>query len=300
MVHGKTLAGVTEGGASTPASIDQQEHTAGTAYATRVVAGTQKHFTKCSACSQEFGDGEACAAADPTYTYTATGHSTTCDTCGATMTAEHTLTALALDAAHAAPTCTASGYVAGATGEDGALTGSTECSTCHYKNWVTAPALGHHWVDDESNDNNVPAGPTTPGLKWQHCDREGCTATQSVRTDPTGANAGGGSEEPEQHQHNWESAWQNDATHHWHNCGGDGECDVTDNSGKDGYGTHEYSVTNNEGLHKKCQCGKVCPGTFSEGTCSQCQATCTIDTCPNKDNHQAGTKCNTCGQTPAA
>lgn len=282
VVHGKTL---TEGGASTPASIDQQEHTAGTAYATRVVEGIQKHFTKCSACSQEFGDGEACAAADPTYTYTATGHSTTCDTCGATMTAEHTLTALALDAAHAAPTCTASGYVAGS-GSDETLAGSTQCATCGYKNWVTAPALGHQWVDDESNDNNVPAGPTTPGLKWQHCGRDGCDATQSVRTDPTGANAGGGSEEPEEHTHTWQNGVCTTQP--------DGTTCVCDNSR-----THAT-------LHKDQTCdpcgfaGQV-EHTFSNGLCTGCGATCTADTCPNKANHviqtepEANQKCPQCG-----
>lgn len=39
------------------------------------------------------------------------------------------------------------------------------------------------------------------------------------------------------HTHNWEAAWNSDATHHWHACTGEGECPVPD-SEKDGYAVH--------------------------------------------------------------
>ena len=42
------------------------------------------------------------------------------------------------------------------------------------------------------------------------------------------------------HTHSWATAWSNDETYHWHNCTAEG-CDVTENSGKDGYGTHDYT-----------------------------------------------------------
>ena len=42
------------------------------------------------------------------------------------------------------------------------------------------------------------------------------------------------------HTHSWATAWSNDETYHWHNCTAEG-CDVTENSSKDGYGTHDYT-----------------------------------------------------------
>lgn len=268
-------------------SLDQADHTAGTTYVTKTVEGTQKHFTVCKFCSQEFGDGEACspADADPVYSQTGTTHSTPCKTCGSPITEEHTLTALELDAAHAAPTCTASGYVAGTTGSGDKLAGSTQCATCGYKNWVTAPALGHHWVDDEHNDNNLPAGPTTPGLKWQHCDREGCTATQSVRTDPTGANAGGGNQgggqEPAGHTHSKGSTVKGANGKHWYICDGtEADC-----------GTQKYD---------EFSCPEIAT-KYPHEKCSVCQAAGTMQysECANAGNHSSCTDsenaCGTCG-----
>ena len=37
--------------------------------------------------------------------------------------------------------------------------------------------------------------------------------------------------------HSWKSEWTSDATHHWHECAND-NCDVTNNSGKNGYAEH--------------------------------------------------------------
>lgn len=248
-------------------SLDQADHTAGTTYVTKTVEGAQKHFTVCQFCSQEFGAGKACAASDPTYTYTATGHSTTCDTCGATITAEHTLSALSLDTAHAAPTCTASGYVAGS-GSAETLAGSTQCATCGYKNWVTAPATGHSWVADDNNEANVPATETERGVQVYEC--SSCGATKTEFTDPTGANAGGGSEEPEEHTHTWQN----------------GVC-TTQPAGT-------TCVCDNSRTHATLHKGQTCDPcgfagqvehTFSNGKCTGCDATCTADTCPNNANH---------------
>lgn len=40
--------------------------------------------------------------------------------------------------------------------------------------------------------------------------------------------------------HSWATAWSSDADYHWHNCEGAGDCNITDVSQKDGYGTHSY------------------------------------------------------------
>lgn len=264
-------------------ALDQQEHTPGTAYATRVVEGIQKHFTKCSACSQEFGDGAACAAADadPVYSQTGTTHSTPCKICGSPITEEHTLTALSLDAAHAAPTCTASGYVAGTTGSGDKLVGSTQCATCGYKNWVTAPATGHTWVADEDNPGNLEAGETTPGLQYYTC--SSCDATKFERTDPTGANAGGGNQggTPEE---NCSKKAEHDSLHTGQTCdecghqgkhahdadkcpGQDCSCGV---QGAKGTGGHNYVGGDEDtaGTCDKCNTAQ-CPGPHEDGqTCS--------------------------------
>ena len=41
------------------------------------------------------------------------------------------------------------------------------------------------------------------------------------------------------HTHDWAAAWDNNDTHHWHECTADG-CDITDNAQKDGYAAHVY------------------------------------------------------------
>lgn len=39
------------------------------------------------------------------------------------------------------------------------------------------------------------------------------------------------------HEHDWATEWSSDGTHHWHECQ-NADCDVTDASQKEGYGTH--------------------------------------------------------------
>ena len=46
------------------------------------------------------------------------------------------------------------------------------------------------------------------------------------------------SEEPE-HEHKWSSEWTFDDNHHWHECLNP-NCPITDNSQKDGYGSHDF------------------------------------------------------------
>ena len=51
------------------------------------------------------------------------------------------------------------------------------------------------------------------------------------------------SDEPVEHQHQWSSDWSSDGSYHWHECIA-GDCDVADNSQKDGYGEHSYGNDN--------------------------------------------------------
>ena len=119
------------------------------------------------------------------------------------------------------------------------------CSVCG----GTIAALGHdfsasvwkhdnytHWKKcsrcDARNDENphdwdsgkVTVKPTcmTAGEKIFTCDKCGATKIESIQ-------ASG---------HNWNQAWQHNATHHWHECL-NADCDVKNNdSAKDGYGAH--------------------------------------------------------------
>lgn len=119
------------------------------------------------------------------------------------------------------------------------------CSVCG----GTIAALGHdfsasvwhhdgdtHWKKcarcDAKNDENphvwdngkvtVPSTCLTEGNRVFTCDECGAT-----KNEPIQANG-----------HNWDQAWQHNATHHWHECLNAG-CDVKNNdSAKDGYGAH--------------------------------------------------------------
>ena len=71
-------------------------------------------------------------------------------------------------------------------------------------------------------------------------------------------------EEPKEHEHRWTDSWSSDAAAHWHECVND-NCDVTDNSQKNGYEGHSFGdwVTDAEptattagSRHKDCTtCG---------------------------------------------
>ena len=89
-----------------------------------------------------------------------------------------------------------------------------KCSRCDEKDDVSP----HTWYS-----GTVTTAPTctTAGERTYSCTECGATKTEPI--DATG--------------HSWKSEWAFDATHHWHECAND-NCDVTDNSGKDGYAEH--------------------------------------------------------------
>jgi len=104
------------------------------------------------------------------------------------------------------------------------------------------PAEGHthdyKWVDNGD------------GTHKQHCANDGCNAPDIN----AGSHVWGtddkcvcGAVKPE-HTHVWSKSWDNNETHHWHNCTAEG-CTVTDVSKKDGYAEHDF--TNGD-----CVCGK--------------------------------------------
>ncbi len=81
------------------------------------------------------------------------------------------------------------------------------------------------------------------------------------------------------HSHTWDAVWSNDDTTHWHECNADA-CPITENSGKNGYGEHNYNreivsdtykasdadCTNPVVYYKSCVCGKTGTETFTSGS----------------------------------
>ena len=89
-----------------------------------------------------------------------------------------------------------------------------KCSRCDEKKDVSP----HTW-----DSGKVTTAPT--------CTKAGektytCTECDATKIDPMPATG-----------HSWKSDWTSDATHHWHECANK-NCDVTDNSGKNGYAEH--------------------------------------------------------------
>ncbi len=89
-----------------------------------------------------------------------------------------------------------------------------KCSRCN----ATTGSSEHTW---DSGKKTTSATCTKAGEKTYTCNV--CNATKAESIQATG--------------HSWKSEWTSDATHHWHECAND-NCDVTDNSGKDGYAEH--------------------------------------------------------------
>ena len=89
-----------------------------------------------------------------------------------------------------------------------------QCSRCDEKKDVSS----HTW---DSGTVTTASTCTKAGEKTYTCTKCGATKTDSI-------NATG---------HSWKSDWTSDATHHWHECTNE-NCDVTDNSGKNGYAEH--------------------------------------------------------------
>lgn len=85
------------------------------------------------------------------------------------------------------------------------------------------------------------------------------------------------------HTHSWAAAWNKNATHHWHECTADG-CDVTNNSGKDGYAEHTKAwVSTDAAQHWQ--------------TCATCGWT--GEKTAHVYDDDADATCNTCGYTRA-
>ena len=89
-----------------------------------------------------------------------------------------------------------------------------QCSRCDEKDDVSP----HTW--DSGTVTTAPTC-TKAGERTYTCTK--CGATKIEPIPATG--------------HSWKSEWAFDATHHWHECAND-NCDMTDNSGKDGYAEH--------------------------------------------------------------
>lgn len=71
------------------------------------------------------------------------------------------------------------------------------------------------------------------------------------------------------HEHDWATEWSSDGTHHWHECQ-NADCDVTDVSQKEGYGTHteDDPVIENK-VDATCTAG----GSYDEVVyCATCRA----------------------------
>lgn len=65
----------------------------------------------------------------------------------------------------------------------------------------------------------------------------------------------GGSTPTPSHTHAWATAWEKNETHHWHECVGAGTCDITSNSGKNGYGEHIKTWINTDAAQHWQTCG---------------------------------------------
>ena len=82
----------------------------------------------------------------------------------------------------------------------------------------------HQWDDGKIT---TPATCTTAGEKTYTCTV--CKGTKTETVSATG--------------HSWSKEWKSDTTYHWHECG-NANCDVTENSAKDGYAAHSGGTAN--------------------------------------------------------
>ncbi|WP_455192718.1 pectate lyase-like adhesive domain-containing protein [Gemmiger sp.] len=139
-------------------------------------------------------------------------------------------------------TCNAAETV-NCSGGTATCTQRAKCTDCKAE---YGDALGHdftvrqydndnHWMKCSRCDEIENKSPHT----WDNgtvttaptCTKEGettyiCTECGATKTEPINATG-----------HSWKSDWTSDATHHWHECTNE-NCDVTDNSGKNGYAEH--------------------------------------------------------------
>lgn len=71
------------------------------------------------------------------------------------------------------------------------------------------------------------------------------------------------------HEHDWATEWSSDGTHHWHECQ-NADCDVTDVSQKEGYGTH---TEDDPVIENKVDADCTADGSYDEVVyCATCRA----------------------------
>ncbi len=109
-----------------------------------------------------------------------------------------------------------------------------------YAQWVVHT---HDWAADWSTDTvhhwhecNVTDCPTENNGKdgyaahdYDDDSNADCNTCGYDRTQP-----------PPEHTHDWAADWTTDAAHHWHECKTEPGCPISEGSGKDGYGAHDY------------------------------------------------------------
>ena len=119
----------------------------------------------------------------------------------------------------------------------------TTCNTCGYERTIT-PSHTHSWAEDWSKNETH---------HWHECTADGCDVTNVADKDDYGAHVYDNDAdtdcntcgyirtvEPPAHTHSWATEWNKNETHHWHECTAEG-CNVTEISGKNGYGAHDYT-----------------------------------------------------------
>ena len=151
----------------------------------------------------------------------------------------------------------------------------TDCNTCGYERTAEPPAHTHSWAKDWSKNESH---------HWHECTAAGCDVTENSGKDGYGAHDYDDDADTDcntcgyvrtitpSHTHSWATEWNKNETHHWHECTGEGICNVTENSDKDGYAKHTASnwitdtaatATTAGTKHKECT---VCHRVLKTGT----------------------------------
>ncbi len=98
------------------------------------------------------------------------------------------------------------------------------------------------------------------------------------------------------HSHNWSTAWTSDGTYHWHECEAD-DCDVTENSQKDGYSAHTPEDDGNCTTAIKCSRCKLelTPGATGHSfTDKASQTVASAADCQNRAKYYV--QCDNCNE----
>lgn len=232
-----------------------------------------------------------------------------CNTCGYTRPAHNHswATEWTIDEFYHWHECTEDGcYIVENSQKDGYAShiyddeADTICNICEYER----PEHEHSW--DESNWSN------DESHHWHECTAEHCYIVENSEKDGYGEHdydEDGACTicgyTPE-HEHDWSSKWNSNSSYHWHECTAK-DCDITENSDKDGYGKHDYDswvvdekATEDEdgSRHRTCTvCGRTqtesIPATGSSS--SDRNTSSRVPTASNKTN--TTTTQNTDGST---